>query len=448
MNLADVQGNVLHGYTLEQAAYLFVALGDAAAGRRWLGELVPRVTSGARGSAKPARTLNLALTHAGLRALEVDEAALDDLPEDFRAPMASRARALGDVGPSAPERWDAGLGTGEAHVLVTLYAGTPAERDALLAAVEERVDGDPALRVVHRQRAGVLEGAREHFGYADGFSQPAVEGSGRNPRGEGVKRRLLGWRHIRLGELLLGHRDEDGVVAGADAALLRDGTFMVWRKLAQDVAGFRRWLAELAGEDPLEQERVAAKLVGRWREGESLVESPDRPAPTGKDNAFTYRRDRRGLACPLGAHVRRANPRDALGWRTERTRRHRLVRRGMPYGPPLPDAVREDDGRERGLVFVGLNASISRQFELVQGHWLLDGDAFGLGGEQDMLLAPEDPRGKMTVPGRPPRFLAPQRQLVTTRGGEYLFVPSMAVLRELSGQASTVQVTGRSGSGS
>jgi Dyp-type peroxidase family len=433
MNLDDIQGNVLHGYTLEHAAYLFVNVSDAAAGRSWMGELVPRVTNGSRGSRKPSSTLNVALTYSGLHALDVDRAAMDDLPDDFRASMASRAEVLGDVGPGAPEHWDAGLGTGEAHVLLTLYAGSAAERDAQLAELEQRVSSDRALRVVHRQRADALAGAREHFGYADGFSQPAVEGSGRAARSEGVRRRFWGWRELRVGEFVLGHRDEDGVVAGADAALLRNGTFMVWRKLAQDVFLFWSWLREMGGEDPAEHERVAAQVVGRWRQGESLIESPDRPAPTGKDNTFTYRRDRRGLTCPLGAHVRRANPRDALGWRTERTKRHRLLRRGMPYGPPLPEDARQDDRRDRGLVFVCLNASISRQFELVQAHWLLDGDAFGLGGEQDLLAAPADPQGKMTVPGRPPRFLAPQRQLVTTRGGEYLFVPGMSFLGALAG---------------
>lgn len=98
----------------------------------------------------------------------------------------------------------------------------------------------------------------------------------------------------------------------------------------------------------------------------------------------------------------------------------------MPYGD-------EDGDGERGLIFVCLNASIVRQFELIQRHWLLDGDAFGLGEDKDLLLAPADPDGKMTVHGRPPRFLAPQRQLVTTRGGEYLFVPGIAALRALAG---------------
>jgi Dyp-type peroxidase family len=368
-----------------------------------------------------------------LRALDVDGAALDCLPLDFVQGMAARAKDIGDTGVNAPGGWEDGLGTGDAHVLVTLYAGSEVERDERLAELEHRVRDRPGLAVVFTQRADAWSDAREHFGFMDGFSQPVVEGNAGPAKSDGVQRRLWGWRPLRLGEFVLGHLDEDGVVAGADAPLLRNGTFMVWRKLSQDVALFRRWLAELAGDDPEEQKTVAAKILGRWPEGKSLIESPDVPAAqTGRANAFTYSRDPRGLRCPIGAHVRRANPRDSLGWRTERTKRHRIIRRGMPYGKRLPAGARDDDKQPRGLIFVCLNASIARQFELVQRHWLLDGDAFGLGTDKDMLLAPEDPLGKMVVPGSPPAFLAPQRQLVTMRGGEYLFVPGLAALRHLA----------------
>ena len=76
--------------------------------------------------------------------------------------------------------------------------------------------------------------------------------------------------------------------------------------------------------------------------------------------------------------MRRTNPRDALGWEGRLTARHRILRRGMPYGPPLPDGA-DDDGEERGLLFVCLQASIARQFEIVQTQWCNDGNAFGLG---------------------------------------------------------------------
>ena len=431
LDAADLQGNILRGYPQLHAAYLFVGVDDAGAGRAWLGELVREVTRESGFPGDLPSTLNVALTYKGLEALRLEPAKLEAFPEDFRNGMAARCEELGDDGPSAPSKWEDGLGTGEAHVLVTLYGADEGVRDERLRQCETRVREDRELRIVGTpHRADTLRDAREHFGFADGFSQPAVAGSCRPAHGAGVQQRFRRWRHLRLGEFVLGHRDEDDVVPGAGVPVLQNGTFMVWRKLAQDVPLFRRWMTELAGEDPGEFERVAAKVVGRWREGGSLIRSPDSSTKAGRGKGFTYAKDPDGLRCPLGAHVRRANPRDALGWRTERTKRHRIIRRGMPYGPVLDEGASERD--ERGLIFVCLNASIARQFELIQSHWLLDGDAFGLGRDQDLLVAPADPEGKMTVHGRPPHFLAPQEQLVTTRGGEYLFVPGITALRSMA----------------
>jgi hypothetical protein len=130
--------------------------------------------------------------------------------------------------------------------------------------------------------------------------------------------------------------------------------------------------------------------------------------------------------------VRRANPRDALRHGGRLTARHRILRRGMPYGDPLPDGA-PDDGADRGLVFVCLQASIERQFEIVQGRWLNDGDAFGLGRAPDPVAGAVSDRGaRVTFGGRPPRYATAMRAFVTPRGGEYLFVPGIAGLRALA----------------
>ncbi|MGH2901861.1 MAG: Dyp-type peroxidase, partial [Solirubrobacteraceae bacterium] len=148
-------------------------------------------------------------------------------------------------------------------------------------------------------------------------------------------------------------------------------------------------------------------------------------------NAFGYRDDRDGRRCPLGAHIRRANPRDALGHAGKLTMRHRMIRRGMPYGPPLPDGETSDDGADRGLVFVSFQASIFRQFEGVQTPWINDGNSFGLGGDKDFLLGDPAGSGKMTIQGERPFFLSPAGPFVVTRGGEYLFVPGISGLRAI-----------------
>jgi hypothetical protein len=111
-----------------------------------------------------------------------------------------------------------------------------------------------------------------------------------------------------------------------------------------------------------------------------------------------------------------------------------MVRRGIPYGEPLPEGAVEDDGAERGVVFMCLQASIARQFEFVQSQWLNDGNAFRLGDDQDPLLGVHDgqPPHKMTVPGRPPFFVGPLSRMVTVRGGEYFFAPGINGLRYLA----------------
>jgi Dyp-type peroxidase family len=200
------------------------------------------------------------------------------------------------------------------------------------------------------------------------------------------------------------------------------------------VALFRRTLRDAARHYPHgDEHKLAAKMVGRWRNGTPLVASPDAEQPgfdpkppTSNDFRFADE-DLDGRRCPLGAHVRRSNPRDTLGFAGKLSFRHRMIRRGMPYGPLLGDGTFDDDEQDRGLVFVCFNASISRQFESVQRQWLNDGNVFHLGHDTDFLLGGEA-SGKMTIQGDPPFFFSPQGPFVATRGGEYLFLPGMTGL--------------------
>jgi Dyp-type peroxidase family len=207
-----------------------------------------------------------------------------------------------------------------------------------------------------------------------------------------------------------------------------------------DVAAFRRFIDEHGRRYPGGPEMLGAKIVGRWPDGTPIEVSPERPDPDvvsdpARINDFSYADDPEGLRCPLGAHIRRANPRDdEKFWGARLTNRHRIIRRGRAYGRPLPEGVTEDDGTDRGLVFVCFNASIWRQFETIQSLWVDDGDPFGLGPDKDFLIGEPngDGRGKMTIQGRPPYILMPQPRFVTMRGGEYLYRPSMSGLRWLA----------------
>ena len=438
IDLADIQGDLLRGYTYPCAAYLFLRIDDAGAARALMTRMLPQVsTAEPWRDGPPPTAMHVALTYAGLEALGLPAALLDSFPPEFREGMAARAERLGDRGPSAPSEWEPGFGTGDAHVLVTLYgldeARLAAGRDAL------RGVGEGAISLVHEQRAAALEGERDQFGFADGIAQPAVRGSGVAPRpGDGQPDGRGGWREVATGEFLHGYIDEDGALPEAPAAPLhRNGTFMVYRKLAMDVAAFRRFVAG-AGY-PGGPEMLAAKIVGRWPDGTPLTLSPHAPdaavsGDASRINDFSYSSDAAGLRCPIGSHIRRAHPRDAAGFYDGRlTNRHRIIRRGRPYGAPLPAGELDHDGVDRGLVFVCFNASIWRQFETVQALWIDDGDPFGLGPDKDFLAGePHGTTGKMTIQGEPPFFLKPQPRFVTLRGGEYLFRPSMSGLRWLA----------------
>jgi deferrochelatase/peroxidase EfeB len=164
-----------------------------------------------------------------------------------------------------------------------------------------------------------------------------------------------------------------------------------------DVAAFRRYLRAQAS-SPEEEELIAAKMVGRWRSGAPLVLAPDRDEPrlgtdSSRNNAFSYADDMKGLKCPFSAHIRRVNPRDALKDEVVAVNLHHFLRRGTSYGPPLPEGVLEDDGAERGGVFLLIGAHLQRQFEFVQSQWATDGNFISHGtGSLYRRLGDEDPR--------------------------------------------------------
>ena len=255
----------------------------------------------------------------------------------------------------------------------------------------------------------------EPFGFRDGISQPVIEGlSKKGPAATTLK----------FGEFVLGYPNEYGRLT--DPALLdeapevgRNGSYLVFRQLRQDVRGFWRFLDSAARRpdgtpDPEERVRLAAKLVGRWPGGAPLTLSPERDDPAlAEDNDFGYHDfDRDGARCPIGAHIRRSNPRDSLDPKPgtakslELNRRHRLLRRGREYGQQLtPDEALEDPPpteQERGLHFMCLNANISRQFEFVQGTWLNSPKFAGLYDDSDPLVGPSEPvRRHVHDPVRP-----------------------------------------------
>ncbi|MGZ6705994.1 MAG: Dyp-type peroxidase [Solirubrobacteraceae bacterium] len=434
----ELQGGMLRGYNHPVARYLFARVRAPAAARALLARLADEVTPERDWAGpKPAVTCNVALSHRALCALELPQALLDGFPAEVRAGMAARAELLGDD----PAGFDDELRDLE---VVLMLQGESA--DELRQAAERHRGALDAggLEVTAEQCAGVLARRREHFGFTDGFSQPAIAGFAREDvPGQGVPYRRwrlgrLRWRPLAAGEFVLGHPDEDGDPPPAPPAPFdRDTSYLVLRKLRQDVATFRAQVAAEAARLGLGEEEFAARLVGRWPDGSPLALRPDRPDKRlGRDpaaaNHFAYGDDPDGERCPRGAHVRRTNPRDALGWEGRLTARHRILRRGMPYGKALaPGAL--DDRADRGLMFVSVQASIARQFEIVQQQWCNDGNAFGLGHEPDPIAGSAGCPARPIVGTGPPVIAGPLQGCVRCLGGEYLVAPSRRALRALPG---------------
>jgi len=442
LDRSNIQGFVVRGYRLPVAGYLFLRVDDPVRASRWVSHAADEVITAAPWSKKPAAGINVSFTYTGLKALEVPDYSLGGFPVAFREGMAARAELLGDTGPSDPSRWEGPFDAADhVHAMVMISAKDDEALERHKAEVCERIGQFGGLETVGWQVGKALKENREHFGFVDGISQPDIEGSAVKPYpGQGAVDGKGGWRPVPAGEFILGYLDEEGVLpdAAVPDQLTGNGTFLVYRKLRQNVAEFRRQLKRASEHYPGGEDMLAAKMVGRWGDGTPLVLSPEKPDPAiAKDrmrnNAFSYGDDGKGTRCPVGGHIRRANPRDGLPFEGKLVNRHRLIRRGIPYGPELPPGA-EDDGQDRGLIFTSLQASIERQFEFVQSQWMNEGNAFRIGADQDVLIGAQtcDPPRKMLIPGSPPFFVDNLCCLTTCSGGEYFFTPGVNGLHFIS----------------
>jgi Dyp-type peroxidase family len=435
LELDDLQSGVLHPRPSPYVGtYLLLRIDDRRAGRELVRRLYPVVGAG-RPAADPARGawVTVAFTYQGLKVLGVPEASLDSFAPEFQQGMAARAAELGDVGESSPANWEQPLGSPDVHVALAALSPDAARLAAVVERARRAHQELPGVEVIWRQDCYQLPTGRTSFGFKDGIGQPAVEGSGipgANPRE----------RPIKAGEFILGYPDETGSLPPMPTPELlgRNGTYIVFRKLHTRVAAYRQYLRERAASRE-EEARLGAKMVGRWQSGAPLALSPDQDDPQlgadpGRNNDFGYGDDLRGFKCPAGAHARRANPRDALDHEgSVNTRLHRMIRRGTSYGPMLAEGVLEDDGVDRGIVFVFVGAHLKRQFEFVKTQWINDGIFIGTPAEKDPLAGPNDGSGTFTIPQRPiRRRLQGLPPFVVTRGGEYCFAPGLRGLRWLA----------------
>jgi Dyp-type peroxidase family len=430
LELDDIQSGVLRPRPNPYAAsYVLLRIADRTAGRALMGRLGAVLTPASESESRvPDTWVSMALTYRGLEVLGVPADTLASFAWEFRQGMRARASALGDTGESAPEHWESPLGTDAVHVVIVAVAPDQRRLDEQLArarAVYETLGG---IDVVWQQDGRSLASGKELFGFKDGIGLPPIEGVA---AAGGVEPPL------KAGEFVLGYTDETGALPPMPQPeiLGRNGTYVAFRKLHQRVAAFRRYLKENA-KSPEDEELLAAKMMGRWRSGAPLALCPEHDVPAigsdaGRNNDFGYGDDRVGYKTPPGCHIRRANPRDSAVAGIPRL--HRMIRRGMLYGPELPEGVLDDDGIDRGLMFTFVGAHLGRQFEFVQSEWLNGGEFLSLGDRKDPIAGAADGSDSFSIPKRPiARCVRGLSRFVVTRGGEYGFMPGLRALRWLA----------------
>ena len=472
LDLADIQGLILRGYRMLVVRHFLLAVRVPAQARRQLGRLVsgdesdvPQITTAedwhvgfAPGPGddpadaprrKPDYCLNIGFTWPGLVALEIEERVPTLSFNSFGAFIegaAQRAELVGDTGADSPRSWVGGFGSGDDHVLVTLHATSPEAMevysDRLCACFAEgdafrelsRQDG---MALMEMQNGQPVPTAKVHFGYTDGISAPTIRGGPEHYHAD----------HQRPCEPWLFVLREDAVnyAVPEPPELGLNGSFAVFKKVETDVVAFENFLQ--ANKEWIDPELLAAKICGRWRNGVPLALSPDTDTPAGgiapdQLNDFQYVNadgsgDPKGIRCPVGAHIRRVNPRGqpvaGQGVPGGSNNSHRIIRRGLPYGPTYDPSSKAYDGIERGMLFQFINANIENQYEFVLRQWVNDSEFAGAvrlhPKSKDPLIGTQNPAESIfvipQVNGDPPIEVTGLSSFITTKAAAYTFLPSI-----------------------
>ena len=448
LEFEDIQGLVLRGFKgMPQAGYAFFKIEASSPFKTWLSarlaacDITPADIRSEDVPKKPRQAL--AFTISGLDKLMGDGWLPNTFPIEFVEGMVQehRSRLLGDVEANAPQKWNWGNDEGIDGVLIAFAETSNKVSDILDTAIA----ASHGMTEVIRHTAYLSK--TEPFGFPDGISQPVIDGTGRAKHLKEKCKQNKNDRECKLhivdaGEFILGYPDGSGdlprspaISPAADSGGLlqphperpelrdfgRNGSFMVIRQLAQDVEGFNKFIEA----NSIPDIDLGAKMVGRTKDGKTITID----SQATNDNDFDYLQDLSGMGCPIGAHVRRSNPRSTVHASSEQsslkvTNRHRIIRRGRVY--------KETNG-ETGLIFLCLNASINRQFEFIQSTWCNDPFFQGLAGEADPIIGTQRSAAQgFTIPHTPFRHkINSLNQWVTVKGGAYFFLPSLSALKIL-----------------
>jgi Dyp-type peroxidase family len=468
----EIQGLILRGYSnLPNAVYLLLQVNDADKAKRWLKDISNDITDG---DTKPAtQALNIAFTMAGMKKLGLSQNALNSFSGEFEEGMSTAHKQLmfGDYGVSDPKKWQwGGPYCPPVHIMLMLFTDTNLRLDTFYQQMCQKLD-EAGVTILQKLDTCRPDNEKEHFGFKDGISQPFLEElSKKGPADD----------PIAAGEFILGYKNEYGQYTDSPSVLPEEdpenvfpvqpetekkdfganGSYLVFRQLAQDVKGFWNFMYENTKDkngNYVHQEAVklAAKMVGRWPSGTSLVCSPEKDDPTmcEKNDFLYHKQDAAGLGCPYGSHVRRNHPRDCLEGipkeSTFITKKHRLLRRGRSFGAPVAKSMDPQDvlkaqdtstAGTRGLNFICFNADLGRQFEFVQNIWINNPKFNSLTDELDPLVANPAGRGNNTdmnsfsIQEKPFRKrIKDIPMFVHTMGGAYFFMPSVSAVKYLAG---------------
>jgi deferrochelatase/peroxidase EfeB len=475
LNLADIQGFILRGYRMPMVRHFLLTVGVPAAARKLLGQLAsgdesdaPQITTAEDWHVgfepgpgdnvadvprrKPDYCLNLGITWQGLLALEVKQrvpALSFKSFGAFKAGAAKRAGLVGDTGPGGPQNWIGGFGTAADHVLVTLHALSPDAMTSYSGRLSALFAEGNAFREIWRcdgmAWTEMMDGKpgfthKVPFGYTDGISMTTIRG--------GPERYTPDHQEPCEPWLFVLRDEAENYFVPEPRELGLNGSFAVFKMIKTDVVGFENFLQ--SNKDKIDPELLAAKMCGRWRNGVPLALSPETDSPIGgissdEMNNFEYVNadgsgDPRGLRCPVGAHMRRVNPRgqpvSGQGFPGGSNNTHRLIRRGLPYGPTY-DPTQPYDGIERGLLGYFINSNIENQYEFVLSQWVNDSEFAGAvrlnSKSKDPMIGDQDPAESVFVipqaNGAAPIKVTGLSRFTTTKAAAYCFLPSVTAIR-------------------
>ncbi|HEY5465217.1 MAG TPA: hypothetical protein VIJ95_18290 [Hanamia sp.] len=464
LELSQIQGFLVRDYKeMPFSKYFLLQVIQADKAKDFIKEVSKKITTVS--SEIKDNSLNIGFTSEGLQTLGLSKNNLRTFSREFREGMVTlhRQRLLGDQDSNDPQNWNWG-GSDNETVHIILMAFDISEEKLNNRTQQLLMElGQNGLKEILVLDAPTFPEGKEHFGFRESISQPAIIGSGVT----GIKN-----DNIEAGEFVMGYKNEYDVYPdspllkekqGNDNLLLddvagtgykdfgRNGTYFVLRQLKEDVDGFWNFLNEKSkNEDgsfnPEESTKIAAKMMGRWPGGAPLVKYPDKdPGILSNDNDFNYiESDKMGTKCPFGSHIRRTNPRDnfeetAPSESLKLTRKHRIMRRVRSYGEKFTaSATNHTPKEEVGILFGCFVADISRQFEFIQYTWANYPKFKQLYSDPDPFIGVKENPGtnveqQFTIPQETAnKYITGLKSFVTVKGGAYFFFPSVNVVEYLS----------------